>query len=146
MPQTVNLDTLLVEELAGPHSSGKIIQAQYSDPAGVANFYRFTLSVNNIDKELIIINDDRLQDGQLITRPVPHPSQRTVSINSGNTVKVELHAIDENVYEYFRTLNQTEAQGHSGSATPANPLTNIANGALGYFSAHTVRTKTIVIP
>jgi hypothetical protein len=29
------------------------------------------------------------------------------------------------------------------TATPANPITNLSNGALGYFSAHTVQTVNI---
>jgi hypothetical protein len=144
MPQSVSIDTLLVETLTG-HISGKVVEAKYTDPAGNANFYRFVLLVNNIDRKLIVINDDRLLDGELIIQPVPDPGEKVLSFNSGDSIIVQLHSIDKGVYEYFRTLKQLEGGGHGGSTAPANPQSNIDNGALGYFSASAIRSKTIMI-
>lgn len=145
MPEAVSIDTLLIEELNGPHGSEKIIKAQYTDPAGIANFYRFILFRNNIE-ELTFIADDRLQDGAVITYPLFSRSDE-FSIRTGDTLIVHLQSIDKSVYEYFRTLNElSNGASHGGSASlPANPLTNIDNEALGYFSAHSIRTKTIII-
>ncbi len=143
MPQPVNIDTLLIEVLTG-HISGKVVEAKYTDPVGIANFNRFVLFVNNTDKKLIVINDDRLLDGEVIVQPVPDPGEEILSLNSGDTVTVFLQSIDKEVYEYFRTLNQLEGGGHGGATAPANPLSNVDNGALGYFSAYAVKSKTIV--
>ncbi len=112
----------------------------------IANFNRFILFVNNVDKGFLVINDDRLLDGILITQPVPYPAEEIVEFNNGDTVTVYLQSIDEGVYEYFRTLKQLEGGGHGGSTSPANPRSNIDNGALGYFSAYAIKEKSIVIP
>lgn len=52
-----------------------------------------------------------------------------------------LQAIDKSVYDYFSSLNKLSAGGINSSATPANPVSNVSGGALGYFSAHGERTS-----
>ena len=146
IPQPVNIDTLLVEEFYG-HISGKAVETRYTDPAGVANFYRFILYVNGEEKKFITITDDRLADGQVITLPVPAINEKIISYNSGDTAVIYLQSIDKGVYEYFRTLKQLEGggPGPGGSTSPANPQSNINNWALGYFNAYSVKSKSIVI-
>jgi hypothetical protein len=144
MPQPVSIDTLLAEEFSGPHASGIMIEAQYNDPAGIANFYRFILFINEIE-ELAKIADDRLQDGEVITTPIfSQPDQGLAAV--GDIVTVYMESIDKKVYEYFRTLEQMSGGQRGGAVSTANPLSNINNGALGYFKACTVRSKTIVVP
>ena len=64
-------------------------------------------------------------------------------LEEGDVVTVEMHSVDQSIYDYFFSLEQTIEQS---AATPANPVSNIQGGALGYFSAHTVQTKTTVVP
>lgn len=144
IPQPVLIDTLLVEELFG-HISGKVVEAKYTDPLGIKNFYRFILVVNSVDKKLIVITDDRLADGEIITQPIPAINEKIISYNTGDTAVVYLQSIDKGVYEYFRTLKQLEGGGHGGSTSPANPQSNIDNEALGYFNAYSVKSKSIII-
>ncbi|HKZ66576.1 MAG TPA: hypothetical protein VJ111_09490, partial [Chitinophagaceae bacterium] len=66
-------------------------------------------------------------------------------IKSGDTVKLDMLCIDPAVYKYWYSVNQS-ATGNSQSASPANPVSNISGGALGYFSAHTIQTKTLLVP
>jgi hypothetical protein len=47
------------------------------------------------------------------------------------------------VFDYFNSL---ALMNDGQSASPANPLSNIQGGALGYFSAHTVQRRTVIIP
>ena len=64
-----------------------------------------------------------------------------------DTMKVELLSIDKAAYDYFSTLADvllSEDTGPVFSSIPDNPLTNISNGALGYFAAYSVRTQTVV--
>jgi hypothetical protein len=49
------------------------------------------------------------------------------------------------VFKYLYSLDQG-ASGGNNSASPANPVTNIEGGALGYFSVHTIESKTMVVP
>ena len=56
-----------------------------------------------------------------------------------------LKCSDQNVYTFYSALLQLSDGGPGGGITPTNPPSNISNGALGYFSAHTVRKKSVVI-
>jgi hypothetical protein len=40
---------------------------------------------------------------------------------------------------------QEQTNGPGGGVTPSNPPTNITPVTLGYFSAHTTQSKTIVV-
>lgn len=65
-------------------------------------------------------------------------------IVKGNKLTVEMHSIEASVYTYLSSL--FNANGSADGAAPANPVSNISGGALGFFSAHTVERKTIIIP
>jgi hypothetical protein len=71
------------------------------------------------------------------------PIENKIPIHSGDQLCVELQCIDRGVFDYYNTLQQTVEQS---SATPANPASNITGGALGYFSAHTINRRQIVVP
>lgn len=66
-----------------------------------------------------------------------------------DTIKIELLNLEFPVYDYFSTLNDIMAgegmRGIVSTGTPANPNTNITNGALGYFAAYSVKSSTIII-
>ena len=65
-------------------------------------------------------------------------------INPGDQVTIEMHCVDNPVWQYFNTLGQ--ARGNNAQAiTPANPLSNISNHALGYFSAQTKQSALSIL-
>jgi len=66
-------------------------------------------------------------------------------IFSGDTVTVEMQCIDLPVYTYWETLMQEQSNGPGGGVTPSNPPTNITPATLGYFSAHTTQSQTIIV-
>jgi len=68
-----------------------------------------------------------------------------IKVVVGDAIHVEMQCIDQNVYTFYSALLQLSGGGPGGGITPANPPSNISNGALGYFSAHTVRKKSVVI-
>ncbi len=143
IPVPVNIDTLTIDKgiSFGGRRPNKRVQVHFQDSLGVANYYHFVLTHNGMPQKAIYITSDRIQDGN---KRIYNLSDRTDTINSGDHVTVALQAIDGKVYEYFRTLNQANNSGQS--ATPANPVSNLSNGALGYFSAYSVKTKSIFIP
>ena len=141
-PQLVSVDTLTVENLAFGGSSNLTIYPNYKDPLGSGNSYRLIEYQNGeLVKQQFPQNDD-LSDGLIQTRPLINPDG---DLQSGDTVRVDLQCIDPNVYKYWYSLTES-ATGDGGSATPANPITNIEGGALGYFSAYSVSSYTIVVP
>jgi hypothetical protein len=68
-------------------------------------------------------------------------------IKAGTTLTLQMNCIDKAVYNYLNELQQISGGGSGfSSQAPANPTTNISGGALGYFSANTVTSKTVNIP
>lgn len=142
MPPPVILDTLTVENLAFGGSSNLTIYPNYKDPPGIGNSYRLVEYKNGVQVKRIFAQNDELSDGLTITRPLINPDG---DLKSGDTMRVDLQCIDANVYKYWFSLDQS-ATGENQSAAPTNPVTNISGGGLGYFSAYSVSSYTIVIP
>jgi hypothetical protein len=140
--QLVLLDTITASDFSAPGATRKIINPSYQDPAGTGNSYRFIQFINNVQDKKVFVQNDELSDGRRITRPLLNQDS---DIKSGDIVKVSMLCIDPNVYQYWYSLDQA-ATGSGQSATPTNPVTNIRGGALGYFSAHSVSSKTITAP
>ncbi len=141
MPLPVGIDSLAIENSPFGSNLRKLIDAHFTDPPGIKNYYRFVVMRNGIISPNIYLYDDRIQDGQPITSVLSVDTLQT-----GDTLVVFLQGIDEGVYNYFRTAAQISGDRGSFSASPANPLSNFNNGALGYFSAYAVRSKLIIAP
>jgi Domain of unknown function (DUF4249) len=140
--EIVPLDTLTVETLSFGGSNDLTIQPSYLDPAGTGNSYRFIQYANGALVKNVFVQNDDISDGLRITRPLIN---RNGDLQSGDFVKVDMLCIDKNVYRYWYSLAEA-ATGENQSATPANPVSNISGGVLGYFSAHSISTKSIIIP
>ena len=98
--------------------------------------------VNGVQvKSVFTINDD-FTDGRYVNLDL---QENDIDIFTGDTVKLEMQCIDKNMYTYWFTLQQQKINGPGGGVTPSNPPTNISPATLGYFSAHTTQTKTIVV-
>ena len=141
MPAKVNLDsvTFYSTNIFGTKSTSAI--ANFQDPAGIANYYTFTEYVNGQAIDQTFNFSDRLSDGKYIRRQLFNDSSY---INPGDQVIIEMHCVDNQVWQYFNTLGQ--AKGNNSQAiTPANPLSNISNNALGYFSAQTVQSGLSIL-
>jgi hypothetical protein len=141
MPAKVNLDsvTFYSTNIFGTRSTSAV--ANFQDPAGISNYYTFTEYVNGQAINQTFNLSDRLSDGKYIKRQLFNDSSY---INPGDQVDIEMHCVDNRVWQYFNTLGQ--ARGNNAQAiTPANPLSNISNNALGYFSAQTTQTGLSVM-
>ena len=144
MPMSVPLDSISFSQLSGFGNKQIDAIANFQDPAGVKNYYQFVEFVNGaqITKDIFVFSD-RLSDGRYINETLYND---TTYLFQGDEVKVNMYCIDENVYNYFYQLIQSGGTGaFSTTASPANPTSNISNGSLGYFSAHTVSSKEAVV-
>ena len=54
-------------------------------------------------------------------------------------------SIDKSTYDYYRTLADLLYTNPFFGSTPANPNTNLSNGALGYFGSYSSSFKTLVV-
>ena len=143
MPPPVKIDSLSVQVQAFGRDKTKYINVNFRDSAEVKNYYRFVEVRNGIVQKFTFLFDDRLQNGGLITSSLFAEED---TLNAGDNVLILLQCIDKNVYDYFRTIRQASGNGGPQAASPANPLSNFSNDALGYFNACAVRSKLIVIP
>lgn len=146
MPQPVNLDSVTFTT-SSAFRKGRITPlVNFQDPPGIANYYRFEEWINGVafTKDFFVF-DDRLSDGRYIQWNLRMDS---AYLNPGDLLRVDMYCVDKNDYTYFFQLGQT-AGGARGAfdtnASPANPSTNISSGAYGYFSAHTVRSRTVTV-
>lgn len=147
MPQPVLMDTLYVSK--GPFGQFKFATVGYSDPSGVNNGYRFIQYVNGIKEPTIFWDNDEFTDGQMVIMQLDASADEKDdprNIKTGDRVMVEMLCLDDAVYRYWNTLRTGGGDGDNNTAAPANPITNIKGGALGYFSAHTISRRTVVAP
>lgn len=127
----------------GFFDSGYKVNTYIRDPVNKENYYRLKYYVNgkiaNNGGEITLYSD-QLFDGKDIGL-----GQRSTVFKESDTLTVELQSIDKAAYDYFSTLESISGNELQQSASPANPISNFNNGALGYFSAYTFDQKTVVI-
>lgn len=141
MPSPVAIDYLLQNSFSFGMDNSKTVEVHFRDPAGIDNYYRFVEIKNGVQQQFMFLINDQLQDGNEIASTLFADED---TLRTGDSVSVQLRSIDKNVYNYFRSLSQVVSSS-SSSTSPANPPSNLSNGALGYFSAYAVRTKFIII-
>jgi hypothetical protein len=142
MPRQVNLDSLYAEDLLNGAKTVKVVVPVFTDPPEKGNCYRINQYINGtLDKTLYYENDDFI-NGQKQSQALERPSADS-TLHSGDRVDVEMQCIDYPMYKYWYSADLSSAG--NGSNVPANPVTNIQGGALGYFSAHTSQTRSIMV-
>lgn len=138
------LDSLSYLEQVGTFGIGTdttyLVFFSFTDKAEQENFYRLIVYVNGVQDGTYYITNDELFDGQ----PYSQPAFAT-TVEKGDTILMELLSMDKNVYTYFFSLSNATAEGPF-APTPANPVSNLEGGAIGYFSAYTTDTVSIIIP
>jgi hypothetical protein len=142
MPQRVSLDSV-TESKTIFNSSKNIreISVHFHDPIGIPNQYNFIMYVNNVQVKSIFAYNDDFTDGRDVDIDLV---ENSIDVYPGDTVTVEMQCIDKNIYAYWSTLMQ-QSNNFGQGVTPSDPPTNITPATLGYFSAHTSQTKTIIV-
>ncbi len=139
MPMPVPISDLFVTEMNMGSSIMHHINVVYQDPQAPGNYYRFVQYMNGKKENQIFTRNDNLFNGRLTTAALFTDHE----LKKGDVIKVELQHIDADVYKYWYSLANDADSG--GSVSPANPATNLSGGALGYFSAHPVKEKILVV-
>ncbi len=146
VPQKVKIDSLTCNY--NPESIfyevGFVVSCHFSDPAESNNFYRLkTYNINDKSKARYskeVSSDDFFEGNKVDWRWSNDVYQQN------DTVVVELYSLDEPTYDYYKTLFPISGGAEMMSyTTPANPNTNISNGALGYFGAYSISRDTLII-
>jgi len=131
MPENTPIDSIgtVTDNIFGDEQ--KTVGVVYQDPPGIKNYYRYLVMVNGKPSNLIFAYNDKFNDGKQVQRNFYHDD---LDLKTNDAVMVEQQCIDAAVYKYFNGIQSN----NPGAAAPANPISNFNNGALGYFSAHTI--------
>ncbi len=147
MPIKVIIDTLSTEYFEATHhfDEGYMVKCHFTDPAEISNYYRFKIYENSVllnSSTDFIISDDKIFDGNVVQMPL---SIKSFQIN--DTITVELLSLNKDTYDYYNTLigGSSGPHGIISGSTPANPVSNLSNGAMGYFGVYTISSITIII-
>jgi len=137
MPGMVAIDSLYVEEFPfGEDTFRTLVPARF-DPPSIANHYLLKVKRNGVFESGLFLQNDQFTDGNYSVEPL-----FLNELIQGDTVEVTMYGVDKPVWSYFNQLYVNTAS----SATPANPESNFSGGCLGYFSARTASTKSVVCP
>jgi hypothetical protein len=150
MPTKVRIDSMYTVLLNTPGGRrGYDLYIVFNDPPGEENYYRIdatnrnTSVLDSINTRRYRVYNDRLTNGTRTTYRVGLGRR----VQPGDSVSVEFYTIDKGTYAYYRTVNDALATSRSPTAlSPANPLTNLSGGALGYFSAYVIDRRLCIIP
>lgn len=151
LPKQIPLTEVYSEKgVAGPPRPGGegeekySVYFRYNDPADEDNYYRAIHYINGKVqlKNIIQVWDDNVTNGQNARFPLFGQS-----FDAGDTVLVQLIHYDDISYDYFNSLSDLigSGGGPGGTAAPGNPNSNWSNNALGYFSAYSADTLSVVV-
>ena len=151
MPQAIEIDSLTYEYQPGGSfgpdaTEGYKLHVHFTDPAGIENYCRLKIYKNGQLTKGYYLYDDKYTSGNSYDF---NDFEDDAILQLNDTAIVELLTLDKSTYDYYSTLSNVLTEGDTGPpmmmTTPANPNSNLSNGALGYFGAFTVSTKTIII-
>jgi hypothetical protein len=148
MPARVNFDSIYTTDELIFTDTRKIVNVVFQDPPGRGNNYRFIQYVNNLKEKQLFVQNDDYTDGRLNINKLYYfadDNSDSTIIKSGDSLRVDMLCIDPNVYKYWYSLERN-TNGDNNNVTPANPVSNVQGGALGYFSAHTLQTRRMKVP
>lgn len=117
----------------------------YKDPSLKGNNYRFVVSLNNKLINQHLIQNDEVKNGVVNAERLEINLDDDLKFKAGDLISITMQCVDEKVALYYKTLALMGDSGPGGGTTPNDPPTNISNGALGIFSAHTTETKNVTL-
>jgi hypothetical protein len=132
------------------------LKARIVDPPGYGNYIRYFTSVNNgpYYPGLTSVFDDQITDGTTYDITVDKGVDRNFPIdvsdysffNKGDSVVVKMADIDKATFDFWRTMEYNYQSVGNPFSTPTVVLSNISNGALGYFGGYAAQYKGLLIP
>lgn len=112
----------------------------FTDNGAEDNYYRIIPFKNGVRSNSWYLSDDALYNGYNFRQPF-----FAEEFESGDTLLAVLISMDKPMYTYYSSL----ASGQGGgpfSPTPANPVSNIEGGAIGYFGAFMTANEILIYP
>lgn len=139
--QTKYLDSINVT--FNKNWNGWVINGWAKEPQNIRNYYMFRVKINDVlysdSLSNLVLVDDKFFNGNNTSGAAFYFIPEKDTLKVGYRVTLELCAIPFDYFLYLReALQASRPQFPLFSPPPANPRTNISNGALGYFSAYAI--------
>ncbi|MDM1296387.1 DUF4249 family protein [Sphingobacterium sp. N143] len=99
----------------------------FNDPPEKGNYYRYKMSVNNGEMRFIDVFSDKYNNGLEVQHDIV---DRDRDLKIGDKIHILRQCIDVGAYNYWNSFQMI----NPGAASPSNPISNLSNNALGYFS------------
>jgi len=139
MPRLVPLNSLAIGQIANAGKNVLVVMPEFVNPAGPGLvYYLFNQTINGVLDKTLYYWSSQNSAGQANSFDLER-SDPDSTLHVGDSIQIEMQCIDKSMYTYWSSLDAA-ATGNGGSY-PGNPVTNLMEGALGYFSAHTSRVK-----
>lgn len=133
MPSRVSVDSIGFSESTFMDRSFRTVNVLFQDPEEEKNFYRFIVRPVDGKQQYSFIYNDRFNNGKKV---VYNLSTVDMELKPRDSLFLDVITVDESTYAFWKGIQDQ----NPGASNPANPPTNLSNGALGYFSAHTLKT------
>lgn len=153
---TRRIDSLWWEKLplADDTNATRII-IRATDKPGLGDYIRYFTRLN---QEAFLpgfnsVFDDQVIDGTTYTIPVDRGFNKNAQFadsltyfKRGDIVTIRLCNIDKQTYDFWRTFEFSFQSIGNPFSSPTRILSNVNNGALGYFGGYACQYRTLVIP
>lgn len=146
--QTNYLDSINVTY--NKYWEGWVINGYAKEPQNMKNYYMFRVKINDAlysdSLNNLVLVDDKFFNGNSTDGAAFYFIPEKDTLKVGSKVTLELCAITKDYYQFLNeALTASRPQFPLFSPPPANPRTNISNGALGYFTAYAVIRASYVM-
>ncbi len=153
---TRKIDSLWWEKLPLAKDSNRAkVMIRATDRPGLGDYIRFFTKVGQQPflPGFNSVFDDQVIDGKSYTIQVDKGfdkngqfSDSSSYFKRGDTVILKLCNIDKQTYDFWRTSEFNFQSVGNPFSSPIRILSNIDNGALGYFGGYGAQFRTIIIP
>lgn len=135
------------DQNSGQRTQGYYINYYGLEPKGLGNFYLWNLYMNGkLESDSIqekVFTDDEFVDGNYIKDFEIFFIKESDLPSDTVEIEIEMFSISREYYDYMIGLFlETIWKGSPWDGPPANAVSNISNGALGYFRASDRKTAT----
>lgn len=151
---TKRIDSLWSKPAPDGDTTKAVVMVRATDPPGFGDYIRYFTSANGgpFYPPLNSSFDDLFVDGTTYELQVAPGVDRNLEdreanfFNRGDTITFKLSNIDKATYDFWRTMEFSYASVGNPFSTPTKVMSNISNGALGYFGGYASQYRTLIIP
>lgn len=155
IPEIVPIDSLVFNPIPDPENDTlQELTAAISDPAGIANYYRYFSEVNQggLLPGLTSVGDDKIFDGQAFEFPLPKAQPRTEEFDpltygyflEGDTVTIKWCTIDQAHFDFWNTLEYNAS--NQGPFSSYTRITSNIEGGLGVWGGYAAKYYEEIVP